>query len=44
MDQGKNNGMDIDRSEFAGALEENTKRVNQNPDYYRKRQQIAKHM
>ena len=44
MDQGKNNRMAIDRSKFAGALEETTKRVNQNPDYYRNRQQIAEHM
>lgn len=29
-------GRAIDRSEFAGALGENTKRVNQNPDCYRK--------
>jgi hypothetical protein len=38
------NGRAIDRSEFAWALEENTKRVNQNPGYYRKRQQIAEHI
>lgn len=42
--QGKHNGRAIDRSEYAGALEENTKRVTQNPGYYRKRQQIAEHM
>jgi transposase len=42
--RGNHNGRAIDRSEFAGALEENTIRVTQNPDYYRKRQQIAEHM
>ncbi|NMC59319.1 MAG: hypothetical protein GYA51_08060, partial [Candidatus Methanofastidiosa archaeon] len=42
--QGKQNGRAIDRSEFAEDLEDNTKRVVQNPDYYRKRQQIAEHM
>jgi len=42
--QGKQNGRAIDRSEFAGAIEANAKRVNDNPDYYRKRQQIAEHM
>lgn len=42
--RGKHNGRAIDRSEFAWALEENTKRVTHNPGYYRKRQQIAEHM
>ena len=34
----------IDRNENADAIEANAKRVNDNPDYYRKRQQIAEHM
>lgn len=38
------NGRYIDRSEFANIVEENAKRVHQNPDYYRKRQQITEHM
>jgi transposase len=42
--KGQYNGRVIDRSEYAGALEENTKRVTQHPDYYRQRQQIAEHM
>ena len=33
----------IDRSEYADALEANTERVNSNPEYYRKRQQITEH-
>ena len=33
----------IDRSEYAGMIEANAKRVNENPDYYRKRQQITEH-
>lgn len=41
--QGKN-GRAIDRNENADALEANAKRVNDNPGYYRKRQQIAEHM
>ena len=38
------NGRCIDRSEYAGIIEENHKRVSENPDYYRLRQQIAEHM
>jgi len=38
------NGRCIDRSEYAGIMEENKKRVSENPDYYRLRQQIAEHM
>lgn len=41
--KGKANGRAIDRSEYAGAIERNNKRVNQNPDYYRQRQQITEH-
>jgi hypothetical protein len=41
---GKHNGRAIDRNENADALESNAKRVNDNPGYYRKRQQIAEHM
>lgn len=37
------NGRYIDRSEYAEALEANTERVNSNPEYYRKRQQITEH-
>jgi transposase len=40
---GSINGRYIDRSEYADALEGNTKRVISNPDYYRKRQQITEH-
>jgi hypothetical protein len=42
--QSKQNGRAIDRSEYAEMIEANTKRVIENPDYYRKRQQIAEHM
>jgi radical SAM protein with 4Fe4S-binding SPASM domain len=38
--QSKNNGRYIDRSEYADIVEENMERVHNNPDYYRKRQQI----
>jgi transposase len=37
------NGRVIDRSEFADVMEANNKRVSQNPDYYRQRQQITEH-
>jgi transposase len=37
------NGRYIDRSEYAEALESNTKRVLSNPEYYRQRQQITEH-
>ncbi|GAB1405937.1 hypothetical protein MASR1M74_31190 [Lentimicrobium sp.] len=33
----------IDRSEFAGIIEQNNQRVNANPDYYKLRQQLAEH-
>ena len=42
--KGEKNGRAIDRNENADAIEANAKRVNDNPDYYRKRQQIAEHM
>lgn len=42
--QGKNNGRYIDRSEYAEAIEKNNLRVNENPGYYRQRQQITEHM
>ena len=42
--ESKNNGRVIDRNENADAIEANAKRVNDHPDYYRKRQQIAEHM
>jgi hypothetical protein len=37
-------GRAIDRSEYAGALEANNIRVNENPGYYRQRQQIIEHV
>lgn len=40
----KVNGRAIDRSQYAGSVENNNQRVNNNPDYYRKRQQITEHM
>ena len=40
----KHNERAIDRAEHADYTEANAKRVNDNPDYYRKRQQIAEHM
>lgn len=42
--QSKVNGRAIDRSEYAEIIEANAKRVNENPDYYRQRQQITEHM
>lgn len=39
----KNKGRDIDRSEFAAYVEENSRRVKQNPSYYQQRQQLAEH-
>ncbi|HEY5589896.1 MAG TPA: IS1182 family transposase [Paludibacter sp.] len=39
----KSNGRNIDRSEFATAIEQNNKRVLENPNYYRQRQQLAEH-
>jgi len=41
--QSKTNGRYIDRSEYAATVEQNAQRVNQNPDYYRLRQQITEH-
>jgi len=41
--QSKSNGRDIDRSEYAEITEANAKRVNENPGYYKKRQQITEH-
>ncbi len=40
----KPNGRYIDRSEYADIVEENMIRVQNNPDYYRQRQQITEHM
>lgn len=37
------NGRFIERSIYQEALEENEKRVNENPDYYKLRQQITEH-
>ena len=37
------NGRFIERSIYQEALDENQKRVNQNPEYYRLRQQITEH-
>ena len=34
----------IDRSEYAEIIEANNRRVTQNPDYYRQRQQVTEHM
>ena len=39
----KTNGRYIDRSEYADSIEDNAQRVNANPDYYRRRQQITEH-
>ena len=41
---GKQNGRAIDRSEYTEALQANTQRIDQNPDYYRQRQQIIEHV
>jgi transposase len=37
------NGRFIERSEYAETVEANNERVNEHPDYYRKRQQITEH-
>ena len=42
--QSKTNGRYIDRSEYAEIIEANAKRVEDNPDYYRQRQQVTEHM
>lgn len=39
----KTNGRNIDRSEFAADVEQNNKRVKENPAYYKQRQQLAEH-
>jgi transposase len=39
----KTNGRNIDRSEFAAHVEQNNKRVKENPQYYKQRQQLAEH-
>ena len=41
--KGKANGRAIDRSEYAEMIECNRKRVTDNPNYYRQRQQITEH-
>jgi len=38
------NGRAIDRSEYANALEANTQRIVERPEYYRQRQQIIEHI
>src|SRR4030043_1547060 len=43
LTQSIQNGRAIDRSEHADIIEANAIRVNENPDYYRKRQQITEH-
>lgn len=37
------NGRFVERSEYADTVEANNQRVNEHPDYYRKRQQITEH-
>lgn len=39
----KTNGRNIDRSEFADDVIQNNKRVKENPEYYKQRQQLAEH-
>ena len=39
----KTNGRNIDRSEFAADVEQNNRRVKDNPAYYKQRQQLAEH-
>jgi len=41
--QSQKNVRNIDRSQYADSIEANAKRVQNNPDYYRQRQQIAEH-
>ena len=41
--QSKRNGRAIDRHQYADVMEANAKRVIENPDYYKQRQQIAEH-
>jgi len=40
---GDRNGRVIDRNEYADSIEENKKRVENNPEYYKQRQQITEH-
>ncbi|WP_185969091.1 IS1182 family transposase [Carboxylicivirga sp. M1479] len=42
--QSKVNGRNIDRSQYADDVGLNNQRVNNNPEYYRQRQQITEHM
>jgi hypothetical protein len=42
--KGEKNGRAIYRSEFADYIEDNNRRVNANPDYYKQRQQITEHI
>jgi len=41
--QSQKNVRNIDRSQYADSIEANAKRVENNPEYYRQRQQIAEH-
>lgn len=41
--KGERNGRCIDRSEYAEIIEENKGRINNNPEYYKKRQQVTEH-
>lgn len=41
--KGERNGRCIDRSEYAEIIEENKERINNNPGYYKKRQQVTEH-
>jgi hypothetical protein len=42
--ESKQNGRVIDRNEYADVLEENSRRISENPDYYKQRQQIIEHV
>lgn len=41
--KGEYNGRCIDRSEYAEVIDENKERINNNPEYYKKRQQVTEH-
>jgi transposase len=41
--QSQKNVRNIDRSQYADSIEANAKRIENNPEYYRQRQQIAEH-
>ncbi|MGF7141336.1 transposase [Roseimarinus sediminis] len=41
--KGERNGRCIDRSEYAETIGENKERINNNPGYYKKRQQVTEH-